>query len=127
MKSINQLQMDKMEQLARQRYYRKLSEFLRLELPDEVESMTDDELCIFIINQEARASRLDILSQASVAQYICLALVYGEDFVEKPDVRNLFAETSEFSSEDKLDFLFDAIEEEDASSVDDDDLDIIED
>jgi hypothetical protein len=107
-----------MDQLAQSRFHKKLAEFLRTELPDQVESMTDEELHLLITKQEAKASKYDILAQASVAKYVSMTVIYGEGFDQSPEVQELFAEPSEFSNEDKLDFLLDALEGEDESHFD---------
>ena len=104
MLKIRTEQMEVFNQTASSAFHRRLVRFLRKEIPEATSPMDDTTLMKYIVESEQRAAKYNIVSEAGIAQFICLTFAAGPEFDEIPEVHD-YLEHPDLSAEEKLDEL----------------------
>lgn len=97
-------QMEALNQAASSAFYQRLIRFLRKEIPEATSSMDETALIKHIIESEQRAAQYNIVSEAGIAQFVCLTFAAGPEFDAIPEVRD-YLEQPGLNAEEKLDEL----------------------
>lgn len=82
----------------------RLASFLRENVPEATESLSEESLYSFIDRQSRSAAVLGVTSEAGVTQFACLALAIGDDFQNIPEISKYMSLPTP-SAEEKLDEL----------------------
>jgi hypothetical protein len=98
------------DRVARADFHRRLSTYLREEMPEESAAYTDNTLLEFIVASERRAAVHGIETESGIAQWTVLALVRGLNFDSDPMVSEYFKAPA-LGPEEKLELLVDSLNE----------------
>ena len=103
-------QLAAMNEAARENFRKRLSTFLREEIPEETAPMDDFALRQRIVYSEQRAEPYGIESEAGIAQFVCLTFLAGSEFDEIPAVKVfLKSPQTAMTAEERLDYLIDQL------------------
>lgn len=89
---IRREQMTIFENRAHRDFQQRLLTFLRTTLPEATVLVEDNVLCARIDDSQRRAAKYGIVTDASVAQFVCLTFVAGPAFDELPEVQSYLQE-----------------------------------
>ncbi len=104
MLKIRTEQIEVFNQTASSAFHRRLAGFLRKEISEATCLMDDAALMKHIVASEQRAAKYNIVSEAGIAQFVCLTFAAGSEFDEIPEV-HAYLIHPELNAEEKLDEL----------------------
>ena len=108
MVQISNEQLKVFQQATRADFQLRLATFMRTELPDETEHMSDAELLEFVETAQATSERHGVESEAGIAQYACMSLELGPHFGDEPEIAD-FLQAPGSEPEDQLDDLLELL------------------
>lgn len=101
---ITNAQMKLMDNLAISAFHKRLAKFLRNEVPEATDLMTDEALLTFIDDGNRQAAAYGIESEAGITQFVCLTFAAGANFHSLPAVQ-YYMGLPNLHPEEKLDEL----------------------
>lgn len=95
------------EEAAHADFHRRLTQYLRAELPEQTAEMDDRALAHRVADAERRATAHGVVTENGVAQFACLTFLGGPEFDQMPEVREYLHEENGLTPDEKVETLVD--------------------
>ncbi len=107
MLTITKEQMEIAEQKVRVHFHRRIRKDVREQMPKETAPYPDSKLLAYIGRQDKIAGAHGIKTERGIFNWVVLALSYGEDFYQKPKIKDYFKQLGQPEAETRLSILID--------------------